>query len=225
MAKRNAPKGRVRRPRPTATVVRPTFAQLTAGMSIGGSTMRPLSARAPSGAPTAMPSLPPGVSIDPTTGKPVLTPTSVLDPSKLVGGVFDKLAPILKITAGGVVMVVSGIALVYVAGRNTGAVKAVKMAANPARAVARKAAPQRTANRAALKTRQSSARANVARKEADSRVKITGNPKTGRERVSKVSAKEGVGIRKGNASARASVKRARIQKLRSRPTSHKVVKV
>jgi hypothetical protein len=54
-------------------------------------------------------------------------------PGSIVGGwvgdVFKGLRPILKIGAGGVIMLVTGGALVYVAGRNTGAVQATRLVA------------------------------------------------------------------------------------------------
>ena len=55
----------------------------------------------------------------------------------MLGGLWKILLPVLKITAGGLVVGVSGLALVYVAGRNTTPVQAAKMAANPVKGVAR----------------------------------------------------------------------------------------
>lgn len=54
-------------------------------------------------------------------------------PGSIVGGwvgdVFKGLRPILKIGAGGMIMLVTGGALVYVAGRNTGAAQATRLVA------------------------------------------------------------------------------------------------
>jgi hypothetical protein len=105
------------------------------------------------------------------------TPQSMIGGA--LGGVFGQVIPYLKIAAGGLIVIVSGLALVYVAGRNTGAGKAITgatgaVAGGPVRTavkVASKVAPERQEARRiarATRTRERSER-------AASRVVTSGN--------------------------------------------------
>jgi hypothetical protein len=66
-------------------------------------------------------------------------------PGKVASGVFGEIVPYLKVAAGGLIVIVSGLALVYVAGRNQ-APKIAGAVAGPAKlgvAAASKVAPER----------------------------------------------------------------------------------
>lgn len=100
------------------------------------------------------------------TGSPVASFKTGAGIDKLGGWVGDLLRgllPILKVGAGGAGLLVSGIALVYIAGRNVGADKAVKTALNPTRALAKKVAPGRAEAGRYASTERRRARTELAR--------------------------------------------------------------
>ncbi len=131
----------------------------------------------------------PGMLLDPGKGAAAAVGRGV---SSITTGWIRDLVPILKIGAGGFIMLVAGGALVYVAGKQTGATSA-------AVGVAEKVVPAAAARRKALGTRKASARADVARREASDRVRITRGGRSGYERVSTTSRRSGAGVSKARA--------------------------
>jgi hypothetical protein len=139
------------------------------------------------------------------TGDPVgafKTGVGMLGVGGWVGDVFKVLVPILKVGAGGAGLLVSGVALIYLAGKNVGADKAVRTAVNPSRAltrkVARTVAPERHEARAIAKRTRSTERTERAR----SRV-VSETTKRGGTRVRVSSRREAAGARSAGAEYRA----------------------
>jgi hypothetical protein len=118
-----------------------------------------------------------------------------------VGDLFRAFLPILKIGAGGAGLIVTGLALVYVAGRNTPAVGAAKTAVKVATPVGR-AASMATGGRAraAARSEARSRRAQIIREEARSRTEIVQGRRG--ERVRTVSRAKGRENRESEDAAR-----------------------
>jgi hypothetical protein len=143
-----------------------------------------------------------------------------------VDKVFAGLMPILKIGAGGVGLVVTGLALVYVAGRNTApvaAVKTVAKVATPAGRVASKVAgsTQAGVRRSEARGVKQRAKTNVrarerseARSGAEDRLRIS-RGRSGRERVRMTTPKRAAADKAATTSARKRIKRERLKSLKA----------
>jgi len=143
----------------------------------------------------------------------------------ILGGVFGAILPILKIAAGGVGLVVSGTALVYLAGRNVGANAAVGQAlgmvptpvAQGAGVVLRGGA-RRVEERKAIRSEVTARRRQIAREVGRSRVVTEDRGRGERIRVSsRREAREAQATYdEGAPRVKAERQRARLKALRSR---------
>jgi hypothetical protein len=146
-----------------------------------------------------------------------------------IGGATSFLVSLpayLKITAGGLIVGVSGLALVYVAGRNTPPVQAAKTAAKVATPVGRVASTAAGATKTGVRVSEARgvkrrAKANVrtrerqeARSEAEDRLRIT-RGRSGRERVKLTSSRQAASDKAATSRARSQIRRSRLKALKA----------
>lgn len=191
------------------------------------------------GVPTAAPSggnLPSGTFVN-SAGQTVTLGSTIGTSGDATTGAFAdnpvtrfvQLVPVyLKIAGGGLIVAISGLALVYVAGRNTVPVQAAKTAASvvPAgravKAAGKAAGATKTGvRRSEAKGVKQRAKTNVrtrerqeARSEAEDRLRIS-RGRSGRERVRMTSPKQASSDKAATRTARSQIKRQRLKALKA----------
>jgi hypothetical protein len=176
------------------------------------------------------------------SGTPTTAPSAVSNPVGVGGtaypgttgggvvGAAERFTTVLptylKIAAGGIIVTVSGLALVYVAGRNTAPVQAAKTAAKVATPVGKAASAAAGATRTGVKVSEARgvkkrARENVrtrerqeARSAAEDRLRIS-RGRSGRERVRMTSPKQAASDKAATSRARSTIKRQRLKALKA----------
>lgn len=221
------PPRRAARPRPRAVPHVPTPSANYSRLVASFNAQQARSAVVPTGTgtPTAAPSAGGPVALGGVVGTSGTATTGAFADNPVTR--FVELVPTyLKIAGGGLIVMISGLALVYVAGRNTAPVQAAKTAAKVATPVGRAASVAAGSTQAGVRRSEARgvkqrAKVNVrtrerqeARSAAEDRLRIS-RGRSGRERVRMTSPKQAASDKAATSKARAQIKRSRLKALKA----------